>query len=71
LNTFENVHLKCTPGHLPFQISKYASDDDDDADDENGKINEKNRTKVNLKQNTDLLLEAFKPDDEVRDAVMR
>jgi len=26
LNTFENVHLKCTPGYLPFQISKYVSD---------------------------------------------
>jgi len=26
LNTYENVHLKCTPlGHLPFQISKYAA----------------------------------------------
>jgi len=21
---FENVHLNCTPGHLPFKISKYA-----------------------------------------------
>jgi len=26
LNTFENVHLKCTPWVPPFQISKYAID---------------------------------------------
>ena len=25
LNTFENVHLKYTPGQPPFQISKYAT----------------------------------------------
>ena len=26
-NTFENVHLKCTPEHPPFQVSnsKYAT----------------------------------------------
>jgi len=25
LNTSENVHLECTPGHSPFQIYKYAA----------------------------------------------
>ena len=25
MNTFENVHLRCTPGLSPFQISKYAA----------------------------------------------